>query len=106
MNNLQIKRKFIRKKTKKAIKRVLKELLVKGYVYSYKEAQRLGLEYREFREYIEPLTIKRTAINIDGNDRNYFQLNKETKILLETRIKDLIVFENEKLIKLIKILFC
>jgi hypothetical protein len=64
MKNIQI-RKFTRTNTKKALKRVLKELIVKNYIYSIKEAQRLGLEYRELMYYLKPYLIEKTATNLD-----------------------------------------
>jgi polyhydroxyalkanoate synthesis regulator phasin len=49
---MQKKRKWIRKKTKEKIKKLLKEMIVKGYIYSNNEARRFGLEDRELKYYL------------------------------------------------------
>ena len=99
-------RKYTRKKTKKRLRKLFKTLIVKGFIYSLKEAQRHWIEKREFEEYVQPWVKKQIKPNEEGNDRFNFTLNNEGKKLLNTTIKELILFEEKEKIDFVKLLFC
>lgn len=103
---IQNKRKYIKKETKKKIREALKICLVKWYVYSYNELYRIGLEYREIQDYILPLCNVKIISNKNGwNPRKNLTLKKEVKKILNESISEVIIFQNEETIKLIKLLF-
>lgn len=102
MENIQKKRKWIRKKTKLKIKNVLKEIIVKWYLYSGQEIKRLWLEKREFEYYLKKYTKTKKKYNEYWNKRNLYFLNQNWEKLLNTKIKDLILFENKEIIYFLK----
>lgn len=103
MENIQNKkRKFIRKTTKKKLNNVIKELIIKWYLYSGQEIKRLWIEKRELDYYLKKYLKVKKKYNEYWNERNLYFINSDFKKILDTKIKDLIIFQNKEIIKLLK----
>ena len=103
MENIQNKkRKFIRKTTKKKLNNVIKELIIKWYLYSGQEIKRLWIEKRELDYYLKKYLKVKKKYNEYWNERNLYFINSDFKKILDTKIKDLIIFQNKEIIELLK----
>ena len=97
MKVIQKKRKFIKKNTKSKLNKVLKELLIKWYLYSGQEIKRIWLEKREVEYYLKKYLKTQSKYNEYWNERKVYYINKDFEKLLNTRIKDLIIFDNKEI---------
>lgn len=96
----------MRKNTKEKIRKAFKIILSKGFIFSYNELYREGMEYRAINSYISPYCNISEQINYFWwNKRKNFVLKDKTKKILNTTIGEAILFENPEVLKFLKLLF-
>ncbi len=103
---MTITRKYTRKNTKNNIRKIARLACIQGFLYSYRDISRNGLEYRDFLYYLWPYFKKKIRYNKYWNNRSLLIPNSDWEKLFNTSIKEILVFNNKKSIELIKLLFC
>ena len=100
-------RQYTKENTIKALKKVLKEIIIKWYLFSNREARRLWLEDRELKDYLWKYLKAKEKWNIDWRARNNYIFNDRWEKLINYKIKDIIleVVDDEDL-DLIKKIIC